>query len=80
LEALVSRSLAFPAASMFPGSLAGGALAQLLTILLYCRVPITLQACLFTFLPLDTCTQTSPHAASLERSGAGKPVFLGRDW
>jgi len=45
-EALVSRSLAFPAASMFSGSLAGGALAQLLSISLYCCVPITLQACL----------------------------------
>jgi hypothetical protein len=55
LEALVSRSLAFPAASMFSGSLAGGALAQLLSIFLYCPVPITLQACL-SFLPLDTCT------------------------
>jgi hypothetical protein len=55
LEALVSRSLAFPAASMFSGSLAGGAPAQLLSIFLYCCVPITLQACL-SFLPLDTCT------------------------
>ena len=45
-EALVSRSLAFPAASMFSGSLASGALAQLLSISLYCCVPITLQACL----------------------------------
>ncbi len=46
LEALVSRSLVFPAALMFPGSLAGGALAQLLSISLYCCVPITMQACL----------------------------------
>jgi hypothetical protein len=72
--------LAFPAALMFSGSLASGALAQLLSILLYCRVPITLQACLFTFLPLDTCIQTSPHAAGLEHSEAGKPVFLDRAW
>ncbi len=53
-EAFVSRSLAFPAALMFSGSLAGGGLALLLSILLYCRVPITLQACLCAFLPLDT--------------------------
>jgi hypothetical protein len=55
LEALVSRSLAFPAASMFSGSLAGSAPAKLLSIFLYCRIPIMLQACL-SFLPLDTCT------------------------
>jgi hypothetical protein len=53
-KALVSRSSAFSAASMFPGPLASGALAQLPSILLYRRVPVTLQACLFTFLPLDT--------------------------
>ena len=53
-EALVSHSLAFPAASMFSSFLAGGVFAQLLSISLYCCVPITLQACLCTFLPLDT--------------------------
>jgi hypothetical protein len=26
----------------------------------------------------ETCTEASPQAAGLERSGAGKPVFLGR--
>ena len=42
----VSGSLAFPAALMFSGSLAGGALAQMLSISLYCCDPIKLQACL----------------------------------
>ena len=50
-EALVSRSLA---AWMSSGPLAGGASAQLRSIPSFLHVPITWQACLFTFLPLDT--------------------------
>jgi hypothetical protein len=50
-EALVSCSLA---ASLFSGSLTGSALAQLLSISPLLHVLITLQTCLFTFLPLDT--------------------------
>ena len=50
-EALVSPSLA---ASMFSGSLAGDASAQLRSIPSSLHVPLTWQACLFTFLPLDT--------------------------
>ncbi len=50
-EALVSGSLA---ASMFSSFLTGSAFAQLLSISPLLHVPITLQACLFTFLPLDT--------------------------
>ncbi len=81
---LVSRFLAISGAasgwkaSMFSSSLTGSALAQLLSISPLLQVLINVQACLSTFLPLDTCTQTSPHAASLEHSGAGKPVFLGQ--
>jgi hypothetical protein len=54
LGALVSRSSVFPAASMPVDPLADGAFALLLSILLYCCVPVTLQACLCTFLSLDT--------------------------
>ncbi len=61
-EALVSRSATLPSASMFTGSLAGGALALLLSISLYCRAPITLQACL-TFLPLTLVLK--PHRTQL---------------
>jgi hypothetical protein len=51
---LVSRSPAFPAASTPVNPLVYGTFALLLSILLYCCVPVTLQACLCTFLPLDT--------------------------
>ncbi len=54
LGALVSRSPVFPAASTPVDPLDDGAFALLLSILLYCCVPITLQACLCSFLPLDT--------------------------
>ncbi len=59
-EALVSCSLA---ASMFSGSLAAGALAQLLSISLYCHIPITLQACLLPSYPWTLAL--SPHRTQL---------------
>jgi hypothetical protein len=61
-EALVSRSATLPAASMFTGSLAGGALALLFSIYLYCCTPIMLQACL-AFLPLTLVLK--PHRKQL---------------
>ncbi len=77
-EALVSRSLASPAASMFSGSLAGGTLAQLLSISLYCRVPITLQGCLspsypFTLVLRPPCTQLAWNTPGL----ASPPSLVG---
>ncbi len=53
-EALVSRSPAFSAATMRSVPLAGDAFILLFSIPLYCCVPITLQACLCSFLPLNT--------------------------
>jgi hypothetical protein len=50
-DALVSRSVTLLAACVAYGSLAGGALALLLSILLCCCAPITPQVCL-AFLPL----------------------------
>ncbi len=53
-EALVSRSPAFFAATTRSVPLVGDAFMLLFSILPYCCVPITLQACLYSFLPLDT--------------------------
>jgi hypothetical protein len=61
-EALVSRSATLLTALMFAGSLAGGALALLPFISLYCGAPITRQMCL-TFLPLTLVLK--PHRNKL---------------
>ncbi len=75
-EALVSRSLAFPAASMFSGSLAGGALAQLLFISLYCRVHIMLQACLSPSYPWTLVLRPRRTQLAWNAPGLASPSSL----
>ncbi len=74
-EALVSRSLA---ALMFSGSLTCSALAQLLSISTLLQVLITLQVCLFTFLPLDWTLVLRPRHTQLawNTPGLARPSSL----
>jgi hypothetical protein len=77
-EALVSRFLAFLAASMFSGSLAGGALAQLLSISLYCCVPTTLQACLSPSYPWTLIIRPRRTQLAWNAPGLASPSSLVR--